>query len=315
VLKKTERSGFLLEKVNFLQESMMSAPNPYSILGVSPKASFEEIKVAYRKLAKQYHPDLNPGKPEIEKKFKDINAAYDLLSDSQKKERFDRGEIDASGQDVPFGGRHYGSSSSNPFKGGGDFNIEEIFEELLNKRPRSRKGGTVTQTLDLNFIEAAIGCQKRLTKSDHKSFDVNIPAGVSHGQTLRLKGQGQPGTRGGEAGDLMLEIHVAEHPYFKRENNDIYLNLPITLDEAILGAKVEIPTIHGPIQLTLPKGSNTDTKLRLKGKGIHKKGTVPGDQYIILKIMLPQKDSSELETFFKSWAKSHSYSVRSHFKA
>ncbi len=301
--------------------------DPYQVLGVARAASADDIKKAYRKLARSMHPDMNPGNKHAEDRFKDISAAYDLLSDPAKKARYDRGEIDASGAERP---RHHyrshaaGSGAGAGFGGfggrfrdfdvGGSFDADDILSDIFGRRTGARgrgpaRGANQHYSLTVSFVDAALGATKRITLPMGKSLDVRIPPGSDDGQTLRLKGQGAPGAGGGAAGDALIELTVEPHPFFKREGRDIHLELPVTLPEAVLGAKVTVPTLEGRVALTVPPGSNTGAILRLKGKGIP--GTHQcGDQYVRLKVMLPDKPDAELQEFLNKWARSHDYDVR-----
>lgn len=296
--------------------------DPYLVLGVSKTVSGDELKKAYRKLARTLHPDLNPGNKQAEERFKEVSAAYDLLSDPGKKAKYDRGEIDASGADkARYSYRSYAESG----KGGKyrdfdfGFGAEDIVSEIFGARTgraqsgaRMRlKGADQHYSLKVGFVEAAQGSTKRITLPTGKNLDVRIPPGVEDGQTLRLKGQGAPGTSDGEPGDALVEITVESHPFFSRDGYDIHLDLPVTLPEAVMGAKVTVPTIHGKVTVTVPPGANTGTTLRLKGKGIgHGKGGEHGDQFIRLKVMLPDKPDAELQAFLQQWSKAHPYDVR-----
>lgn len=294
--------------------------DPYLVLGVAKSASPEQIKAAYRKLARTLHPDLNPGNKQAEERFKEVSAAYDLLSDPDKKAKYDRGEIDASGADKA---RYSYRSYAEAGKGGKyrdfdfGFGAEDIISEIFGARTgrtqsgarMKLKGADQHYSLKVSFVEAAQGTAKRITLPNGKNLDVKIPGGVADGQTLRLKGQGAAGTGGGEPGDALVEITVESHPFFSRDGNDILLDLPVTLAEAVLGAKVTVPTVHGKVTVTVPAGANTGTTLRLRGKGVHA-GKEPGDQLVKLKVMLPDKPDAELQKFLQQWSKAHDYDVR-----
>jgi DnaJ-class molecular chaperone len=293
--------------------------DPYDTLGVKRDASADEIKKAYRKLAKSLHPDLNPGKPEVEKRFKEVSAAYDLLSDQDKRGKYDRGEIDAQGNqraDFGFrGGDPWGRSRAGADMGGG-FDPSDIFEEVFGAGRRKRggfraRGADVTYALTIDFLEAARGGTRRIKLADGRTLDVNIPPGTADGQTLRLKQQGTPGLGGGTPGDAYIEITVLPNPLFRREGNDVHLEAPVTLDEALLGASIEVPTVDGRVKVKLPKGANSGTKLRLKGRGMpHGKGA-RGDQYVTLKIVLPDPPDEALTKFVEGWARNRKDNPRS----
>ena len=282
--------------------------DPYQVLGVAKTASADEIKKKYRQLAKKLHPDLNPGNAEAAAKFKDISAAYDLLSDAQKRARYDRGEIDASGAERPER-QYYRSYAESPegAKYGNQFENDDLFSELFGRARGGRgdfkiRGTDVSYTLPVDFIEAAAGAKKRVTMADGTVLDLTIPPGTEDRQTLRLKGQGQPGFGGAEAGDAYIEVHIQPHAYFTRKDSDVHLELPISLGEAVLGGKITVPTIEGDVTMTVPKGSNTGTTLRLKGRGVlDRKSKQRGDQYVKLKVVLPDGADSELTRFVETW--------------
>lgn len=293
---------------------------PYDILGVKPNASEDEIRKAFRKLAKKWHPDLNPGDAKAEAQFKDINAAYDLLSDPAKRARYDRGEIDAEGRETfshAYAHAH-GATGADPFAGraGGAYHFsfggegpEDLFEHFFAGRGRTARGQARGQdrrsTVTIDFLDAALGAKRRVTLPDGRSLEISIPAGLKDGQTMRLKGQGEPGLGGGAAGDLLLEVTVAPHKLFRRVGNDVHLDLPITLGEAVLGGKVTAPTLTGRVSLTVPPGSNSGSVLRLKGKGI-----AGGDLYVTLQVALPERVDPELAGFVERWSRDHPYDPR-----
>ncbi|KJV10624.1 molecular chaperone DnaJ [Elstera litoralis] len=296
--------------------------DPYEVLGVPRTADADAIKSAYRKLAKQFHPDLNPGDKAIETKFKDISAAHDLLSDTEKRARYDRGEIDASGNERPRARRAGGGFGGFGGFGGGfgqkggtfDFDADDIFDGFRTRSGTAsagtRRGADVSYGLTVDFVTAANGGKRRVTTADGRSLDVNIPPGTEDGNKLRLRGQGQPGFNGGPEGDAFIEIHVDAHPFFVAKGKDIHLEVPVTLQEAILGASVTVPTIDGRVAVKVPRGSNSGSTLRLRGKGIPGKDGARGDQYVKLVVMLPEKLDPELSSFLEKWGPKNPYEVR-----
>lgn len=286
--------------------------DPYEILGVQKTDSEATIRSTYRKLAKRHHPDVNPGKPEAAERFKEIASAYDILSDKEKRARYDRGEIDAAGNEVPPERPFYRDQAGAP--GGGKYHaninpedLEDIFAHAFGGgspfgsgatrgRGFSARGGDAQYTLPVSFIEAANGTTRRITLPDGRTLDVRIPVGARDGQILRLKGQGMPGLGGGPQGDALIEIAVTPHPLFHREGDDIIIELPVTLQEAVLGASLEVPTIKGKVKLTVPPQSGNGTRLRLRGRGIRE-----GHQYVQLHVIVPPAEEPELAEFLKSW--------------
>lgn len=290
--------------------------DPYDVLGVKRSASADEIKTAYRKLAKEYHPDLNPNDPIVEQRFKEISQAYGILGDKHKRGQFDRGEIKADGsQRAGFGGfgGGFGGGRAGGF-GGGDA-AEDIFADLFGRsRGRTRtvrmKGKDVNYSLRVSFLDSVRGTKRRVNLFDGKNLDVTIPAGTDDGQTLRLKNQGMPGMGGGENGDAFIEVQVDSHKFFERDGNDIFLDVPITLAEAVIGSKITVPTIHGNVAVTVPEGANSGTTLRLRGKGVIIRPGVAGDQFVKLMVMLPDKPDKDLKKFIEKWSKDFDYDVR-----
>jgi DnaJ-class molecular chaperone len=306
------------------------AEDLYSVLGVPQAASAEDITKAYRKLAKKLHPDLNPGDKAAEEKFKKITAAYDILGDAEKRGRYDRGEIDASGQERPqqryyreYAGGEDGARyrSTAGFEDIGAFS--DLFGDLFGDRAGMRggrggarfsmRGPDAQYRLEVDFLDAVNGTKTRITLPDGGTLDVTIPAGVTDGQVLRLKGKGGPGIGEGEPGDALIEVTVRPHPVFKREGDDIIVEVPITFDEAVLGGKIEVPTIGGRVFATVPPGSNTGQTLRLKGRGIKtKSGT--GDQLVKLSVVLPDRIDNDLKGFAETWREAHRYDPRRKLK-
>jgi len=280
----------------------------YSILGVNAKASTEDIKKAYRSLARERHPDRDPDNPWAEEDFKQLAQAYDILSDPKTRAQYDRGDIDATGSRRAAGRRH---ASSSPPRGNTGHTASGTG---ANRAKIKVNGADVEYDLKIAFMEAARGCVKHVSMTNGKRLKVNIPAGTADGALLRLKGQGMPGFGGGSAGDALVAIEVLPDPTFRREETDIHVDLPVTLSEAVLGAKVDAPTIDGPVSVSVPAGSNTGTILRLKGKGLRKgKGddAERGDQYVTLKVVLPRGANADLKAFVEKWAPDNPYSVRS----
>ncbi|HTW35961.1 MAG TPA: J domain-containing protein [Rhizomicrobium sp.] len=299
--------------------------DPYSVLGVAKSASEAEIKKAFRQLAKKHHPDTKGGDETAQKKFQEISAAYDILGDKEKRAKFDRGEIDANGnpsygqgfQGSPFGQGGAGGTKDFHFtwaNQGGDtaegFRAEDIFADLFGggrgRRNQARRGEDFDLAVTVSFSEAALGATRRVTLPDGRDLDVRIPTGLKDGQQIRLKRQAAPGTNGGPAGDVLLTISVAPHPYFVRDGNDLRLDLPITLKEAVLGGKVTVPTLTGHVALTVPPNSNSGAVLRLKGKGVPGRGSssggeAAGDLYVKLVITLPDKPDAALNDFVSRW--------------
>lgn len=288
------------------------AVDPYTTLGVKKHATQEEIQKAYRRLAKKLHPDLNPGNKIAEDKFKEVTAAYDILGDPEKRARFDRGEIDASGTERPrqqyyrdFADQNGSSAYTNNsgFSDFGDFaGGEDILSEIFGRAAgRRRRGQDIHYHLELSFLDAVNGGKQSIVLPDGTTLDVNIPPGTRDGQILRLRGKGRPAPGEGTAGDALIEISVLPHPYFTRKGDDIYLDLPISLKEAVLGAKVRVPTPGGAVTVAVPKWSNTGRVLRLKGRGVPRADGSKGDEYVKLMLMLPEKPDPKLEAFVAGW--------------
>lgn len=302
--------------------------DPYEILGVSRTASAEEIRKAYRTLAKRYHPDLNPANKEAEARFKEIAAAHALLSDTEQRARFDRGEIDASGAETAapryyrdYAGAAPGAEAYRAEEAGS--RAEEIFADLFGHGGGLGSGETHFRMrgqdahyhLQIPFLEAFHGEQQRLALPHGPTLDVRIPPGVRDGQILRLRGKGLPGFGGGPPGDALIEISVVPDPRFILKGDDIYTEVPISLTEAVLGGKVTVPTPSGPVSTNVPKNSNTGTVLRLRGKGLAKaQGGGPegarGDEYVTLHIKLPEKPDEALRDFVANWAAGQTHHPR-----
>jgi DnaJ-class molecular chaperone len=292
--------------------------DPYEILGVARTAPDEEIRKVYRRLARKHHPDVNPGDKEAEARFKEISAAYDLLSDAEKRRRFDAGEIDASGAERPQQ-KYYrdfatGEGADRYANGSGfaDFaNTDELFAELLGRRRQSR-GMDLHAQLAVDLIDAITGASRQLPMPDGSAISLTIPPGIEDGQILRLKGKGAAAPGNSPPGDLLVRISIRPHRFFQREGEDVRIELPVTLKEAVLGAKVRTPTPFGAVMLTVPKGSSSGTVLRLKGKGVARPGA-PGDLLVTLKIVLPKETDAELEAFLGKWSPKDEEDVRKEY--
>ena len=311
------------------------ARDPYLELGVSRTASAAEIRKAFHKLAKQHHPDANKGDKKSEEKFKQVSAAFDILGDADKRKKFDAGEIDADGRETMRGGGFGGGGS--PFgggfhRGGGfqrgaggaegpEIDLNDLFGDILGRNRGAgagagggfgggfaAKGADVRARLDIDLEEAIKGGKKRVAFSDGRTIDVTIPAGAQEGQTLRLKGQGSPG-RGGQ-GDALIELAIKPHPIYRRENDTLVMDLPISVPDAVLGGKVEAPTPDGPVTLSIPKGSNTGAKLRLKGRGLADGKGKRGDLFARLVVTLPDTPDAELEKFAETWREKRPYAPK-----
>jgi DnaJ-class molecular chaperone len=288
--------------------------DPYAVLGVGKSAAPDEIRKAYRKLAKELHPDVRPGDKAAEDRFKRASAAYELLSDPVKRARFDRGEIDGDGNERGFAGRPDPRGGA-PFEPGQDFS--DLFDQFFNQNagggpfgadPRGRRawrarGADLRFKLDVDFLDAVNGARRRVPLSDGRTVEVAIPPGVESGQVLRLKGQGAPGVGGGPPGDALIEVQVKVHPSLRREGDDLFLDLPISLAEAVEGAKVQAQTPTGAVALTIPAGSSSGMTLRLRNKGVASANGARGDLFVRLLIVLPDQPDDALKAFLRTWAK------------
>jgi len=292
------------------------AKDPYKLLGVSKSASDKEIKKAYRALAKKWHPDKNPDNAKAAERFKEMSAAYTLLSDKDLRAQYDSGGIDASGQQQnPFAGQGGGMGgggyrTASGAQMGGD--MSDLFASLFGMQmgggqmggqhqfrrppPRPQKGEDIRYSLTISLPDAVAGAVKQILMSDGKQLKIKIPEGTSDGATLRLRGKGQAGVNGGPAGDAKIKISVKKHKYLRRDGNNLRLDLPITLQEAVLGGKVTVPTPKGNISLNIKPGSSSGKTLRLKGKGVKN-----GDLLVRLMIILPEKMGDDLKNCLESW--------------
>jgi len=289
--------------------------DPYAVLGVPIDASPTELKSAYRRLARRRHPDADPTNPWAEEDFKDLAAAYDLLSDPGRRAMFDRIQqgFDGARRARP-GATRTQAAKSEPRK-------PEAKRPEAKKpdAPRARKaapkikGADVEYALRVGFMDAAKGAVRHITMANGKRLKITVPAGTDDGRILRLKGQGMGGLGGGSDGDALVEVIVDAHPIFRRIGNDVHVDVPVTLPEAVLGAKIEAPTIDGPVTVTVPAGSNTGSKLRLRGRGLaggDKGAGARGDQVVHVRVVLPKKPDDDLTGFVKKWAAKHGYKVR-----
>ena len=304
----------------------MVAQDPYDILGLKRDASEDDIRAAYRKLAKKHHPDLNPGNKSAEERFKQVSGANELLSDPDKRARYDRGEIDASGQarpERPTWRQHAEGAHGTRYRpgtdSGGEFDdsdIGDIFADFLRRgggkagAEMRMRGGDQQYTLAVEFLDAINGATQRLTLPHGKHLDVRVPPGIEDGQVMRLKGQGGAGLNGGPAGDALIEIHIIPHAFFRRDGNDIRFDVPVTLAEAVLGGKITVPTPSGNLSVTVPRHSDTGAQLRLRGKGVPAHAGRPaGDAYVTLKVMVGRVDAA-FEQFLQGWAADHADNPR-----
>jgi DnaJ-class molecular chaperone len=290
------------------------AADPYTTLGVSRGASEKDIKSAYRKLAKELHPDRNKDNPKATERFSEVTRAYDLLSDKDKRAQFDRGEIDLDGNATGYGGAGFGARGGQGGFGGGGFSsegidISDIFGGIFGGGrggPQggfgggrgAPRGGNLQYRLSVPLTDAATLAAQRVTLGDGKTIDLKLPAGVEDGTQMRIAGKGEPGPGG--AGDALVTINLEPHAFFKRDGDNIRLELPVSLDEAVNGAKVKVPTVEGAVMLTLAPGSSSGKTLRIKGRGFTRKDGTRGDQLVTLEILLPEGDA-DLASRLEGW--------------
>jgi DnaJ-class molecular chaperone len=295
-------------------------------LGVSRTASSDEIRKAFRALAKDLHPDRNPDNKAAEERFKRVSAAFDVVGDPEKRARFDRGEIDADGREVQRG--FSGAGAYGPGAGGGfgtngardarfdGMDFDDILGGMFGGRGRNggrsnfaMKGSDVQARLEIDLEDTIKGAVKRVVFADGRTLDVTIPKGADDGQTLRLRGQGYPGRGTAGAGDALIELSLRRHPIFRREDADLHMDLPISIPDAVLGAKVDTPTPDGAVSLTVPRHTNAGAVLRLKGRGAFDSETGRrGDLFAHVVIVLPEQIDSELTRFAESWRRDRPYS-------
>lgn len=320
--------------------------DPYEVLGVSRTASEGEIKSAFRKLAKKHHPDQNKDQPKAKERFGEVNAAYEIVGDKTKRKQFDRGEIGADGKPKFQGFEGFGqggpragagAGAGGPFGGnartfrwssggaadGDPFSADDILSEILGgggggfgragratQRPQAARGGDVTATAGVTLEQIVRGDKVRVDLPTGRTVEVAIPAGARSGQTVRLKGQGKPGVLGGPNGDALVTIEFVPHPLFRVDGDTLRRDIAITLDEAVLGAKVRVPTLDGSVTLSVPAKSSGGRALRLKGKGLPRAGGGRGDLLVTLRIVLPEGGDEELEALMKRWREQHRYQAR-----
>ncbi len=303
--------------------------DPYSILGVARGANEKDIKSAYRKLAKELHPDRNKDNPKAAERFSEVTRAYDLLSDKDKRARFDRGEIDIDGNPTMgfgygggpgggFGGHDQRGFRADGFEGGID--IGDIFDGLFGgrggmgggfgggqRRGPAPRGANVQYRLNVSLTDAALQAPQRITLADGKTIDLKLPAGVEDGTQMRLAGKGEPGPGGN--GDAIVVIQLQSHPFFRRDGDHLRLDLPISLDEAVNGAKIKVPTADGAVMLTVAPGTSSGKTLRLKGKGFTRKDGTRGDQLVTIELQLPEGDE-DLAKRLEGWRDSRNLRAR-----
>ena len=309
------------------------ARDPYQELGVSRGAGADEIRKAFRKLAKANHPDTNPNNKEAEERFKRVSGAFDILGDPAKRKKFDAGEIDADGRETArgfAGGGPWGAHPEGGFGGGGARYQSQSFEgvdlgDILGEMfgggrgggrggqgggfgGFSQRGADVRARLDIDLEDAIRGAKRRISFSDGRTIDVTIPKGAQEGQVLRLKGQGAPGRSG--PGDALIELSILPHPIFRREGDVLVMDVPVTAYDAVLGGKAEAPTPDGPVTLTIPKGANTGTRLRLKGRGLTDSQGRRGDLFARLVVTLPDTPDPSLEGFAEIWKRERPYTPK-----
>ena len=308
--------------------------DPYTVLGVSKSAGADEIKKAFRGLAKKFHPDQNKTDPRAKEKFSEANSAYEILGDEKKRAQFDRGEIDAEGKPRFHGFDGFGAGRRRPhpgaqeyehnFSGGGaggprgGFDPSDIFADFFGGGARGRgrtraapKGEDLQGSVTVSLTEAVQGGSARVALANGRTLEVKIPAGIEEGKQIRLKGQGNPGPLGGEPGDALVTVRIAKHPFFRVEARDLRLDLPITLYEAVLGGRVQVPTLGGAVEMTLPPGTNSGRILRLRGKGLPPAGgAAAGDLLVTLRVTLPEKTDAEFEGLMRKWQTLNPYDPR-----
>jgi DnaJ-class molecular chaperone len=314
--------------------------DPYTVLGVTKSASAAEIKSAFRKLAKKFHPDQSK-EPKAKEKFAEVGSAYEILGDEKKRGAFDRGEIDAEGKPrhpgfegfahgagagrrahtgagPGFEGFEFNFGGGRPGAGAAAFEASDIFSELFGGAAGRRgaraapppRGEDVQASVTVSLNEAAIGAQARVTLPSGRTLEVSVPAGIDDGKQIRLKRQGHSSLAGGEPGDAIVTVKIAKHPFFRLEGRDVRLDLPVTLYEAVLGAKVNAPTLDGAVELAVPAGTTGGRTLRLRGKGLPNPNGTPGDLLVTLRVTLPDEPDAELSNLMRKWESGKPYNPR-----
>jgi DnaJ-class molecular chaperone len=306
--------------------------DPYSVLGIPKTATAAEVKKAYHRLAKKHHPDQNKSDPKAQEKFAEANGAYEILGDEKRRAAYDRGEIDAAGKPRAYGFEGFGAGRPgaagaqhfefNAGRGGrGGFDAADLFADLFGGMgrgagaARSRepaRGEDIAASVTISLADAVHGTRSRVLLPTGKSLDVTVPAGIEEGKQIRLKGQGWPAAAGGQPGDALVTVRIAPHPQFRTEGRNLRLDLPVTLYEAVLGARVEVPTLDGPVELAVPPGSNSGRTLRLRGRGLPSRsgGEAAGDLLVTLKIALPETEDRELSELMRRWRDAKPYNPR-----
>jgi DnaJ-class molecular chaperone len=302
--------------------------DPYKTLGVSKTATDAEIKKAYRALAKKLHPDVHQGDAALEEQFKLVSAAYEFLRDPERRRRFDAGEIDASGAEMPdrdFYRQYAGAGQRNQYEpAGSEEDLNEFFSQAFghggraggrgHSGPIRMRGADLRYHLEVSFLDAINGATSRVTTPDGATLDITIPPGVRDGQTLRLAGRGQPGMNDGPPGNALVSISVLPDKIFQRDGQDVLLDLPISIDEAVLGGSVDVPTPSGRVKLRIPEGSSSGRVMRLKGKGAKPQKGAAGDLLVTLKIVLPDTQDTALKEALATWRDSNTYDARKGWK-
>lgn len=313
----------------------------YQVLGVDRAAADEDIRRAFRKLAKAYHPDLNPSDEAAAERFRRLSEAYEIIGDPPRRRQYDCGEIDETGQPCAASHQAYqGYSRTGTGEPFGYTNFNEVFEDAFGRRTASgtrgrsangnagtgysgqgfdgaqargfsgRRGSDMRYSLEVAFMEAIEGTKKRVTLPGGGALDLAVPAGIAHGTVLRLRGKGHEGIAGGSPGDALVEIKVRPHQLFSRVGDDIHAEAPVSIDEAVLGGRIEVSTVTGRVQLVLPPGVQNGRVFRLRGKGVPARpGQPAGDHFVTVRIVMPEAVDDELTAFFEQWRQRHGYSA------